>query len=338
MFDALVLDRTNGDLTVDVQSLTPEDLPDAGPDEVRVEVLYSSLNYKDGLAVTGAGKIIRGGYPIVPGIDLVGRVLESKRDDFVPDDLVIGTGWQLGEVDWGGYSRQAKVDGSKLVPLPKTLTPKQAMVAGTAGFTAMLSVLALEEHGVEPGDGEVVVTGASGGAGSVGVTLLHRLGYDVVASTGSDDAHDYLRARGADRIVPRSALEDGPERPMETGKWAGALDAVGGRTLATLIAQMKRHGAVSSFGNAAGHELNTSVFPFILRGVNLLGIDSNTCPNDRRRRAWHRLASILSDDDFEALTSRTIALEEVPEASEDILSGAIRGRVVVDLRGDGGST
>jgi acrylyl-CoA reductase (NADPH) len=196
----------------------------------------------------------------------------------------------------------------------------------------MLSVLALEEHDVEPGDGEVVVTGASGGAGSVGVTLLSRLGYDVVASTGSEEAHGYLRERGADRIVHRSEFEEGPDRPMEAGTWAGALDAVGGKTLATLIAQLKRHGAVASFGNAAGHELQTSVFPFILRGVNLLGIDSNTCPNDRRRRAWHRLASILSDEDFEALTSHTIGLSDVPEASQEILSGSVRGRIVVDLQ------
>ena len=332
MFDALVLDRSDGELTVNVQALSGDDLPDAGPDEVRVEVLYSSLNYKDALAVTGAGKIIRGGYPIVPGIDLVGRVVESRMAAFDPGDHVIGTGWELGEVDWGGYSQEAKVDGNKLVPLPSTLTPKQAMVAGTAGFTAMLSVLALEEHDVDPDDGEVVVTGASGGAGSLGVTLLSALDYDVVASTGSEEAHDYLRARGADRIADRAEFEGGPERPMEAGQWAGALDAVGGDTLATLIAQLQRHGAVASFGNAAGHTLETSVFPFILRGVHLLGIDSNTCPNDRRRRAWRRLASILSDEDFDDVTARTISLDDIPETSREVLSGAVQGRIVVDVQ------
>jgi acrylyl-CoA reductase (NADPH) len=332
MFDALVLDRSDGDLVVDVQRLDAEDLPDAGPDQVRVEVLYSSLNYKDALAVTGAGKIIRGGYPIVPGIDLVGRVIESRIETFAPGDAVIGTGWQLGEVDWGGYSQQAKVDGSKLVPLPDTLTPKQAMVAGTAGFTATLSVMTLDEHGVEPDDGEVVVTGASGGAGSIGISLLSALDYDVVASTGSEDAHDYLRARGADRIVDRAEFEEGPERPMETGRWAGALDAVGGATLSTLLAQLQRHGAVASFGNAARHELETSVFPFILRGVRLLGIDSNTCPNDRRRRAWRRLASILSDEDFADVTARTIGLGDIPAASREVLSGGVQGRIVVDVQ------
>jgi acrylyl-CoA reductase (NADPH) len=332
MFDALVLDRSDGDLTVDVQRLEADDLPDAGPDEVHLDVLYSSLNYKDGLAVTGAGKIIRGGYPIVPGIDLVGRVIESKKEGLEPGDPVIGTGWQLGEVDWGGYSQQAKVDGTKLVPLPKTLTPKQAMVAGTAGFTAMLSVMALEDHDVTPDDGEIVVTGASGGAGSLGLTLLSALDYEVVASTGSEDAHDYLRARGADRIIHRDEFEGGPERPMEAGRWAGALDAVGGNTLATLLAQLQRHGCVASFGNAAGHELETSVFPFILRGIRLLGIDSNTCPDNRRRRAWRRLGSILSDEDFEEIATRTIGLGEVPAASRDLLDGAVRGRIVVDVQ------
>lgn len=332
MFDALVLDRSDGDLVVGVRQLDAQDLPNAGPDQVRVEVLYSSLNYKDGLAVTGAGKIIRGGYPIVPGIDLVGRVIESRIETFDPGDEVIGTGWQLGEVDWGGYSQQAKVDGSKLVPLPDTLTPKQAMVAGTAGFTAMLSVMALDEHGVEQDDGEVVVTGASGGAGSIGISLLSALDYDVVASTGSEDAHEYLRARGADRIVDRAEFQEGPERPMEAGRWAGALDAVGGATLSSLLSQLQRHGAVASFGNAAGHELETSVFPFILRGVRLLGIDSNTCPNDRRRRAWRRLASILSDEDFADVTARTIGLGDIPAASRELLSGDIRGRIVVDVQ------
>ncbi len=331
MFDALILDRENGTLTVDVRELTVDDLPAAGPDEVRLEVLYSSLNYKDALAVTGAGKIVRGGYPIVPGIDLVGRVQESNVDHLSAGDYAIGTGWELGEVDWGGYSQQAKVDGNKLVRLPKHLTPKQSMVAGTAGFTAMLSVLALEEHDVTPQEGEIVVTGASGGVGSMAVTLLDILDYEVVAASGSGDAHDYLRERGADRIISRGALEDGPKRPMETGKWAGAIDAVGGRTLATLLAQLKRHGSVASFGNAAGHELSTSVFPFILRGINLLGIDSNTCPTPRRQTAWRRIASALSDEDFEQMTARTIALDEVPKASQALLDGGVRGRIVVEV-------
>jgi acrylyl-CoA reductase (NADPH) len=258
--------------------------------------------------------------------------VESEIDTLETGDYAIGTGWELGEVDWGGYGQRAKVDGNKLVRLPKYLTPKQAMVAGTAGFTAMLSVNALEDHEVTPDDGDIVVTGASGGVGSMAVTLLDALDYDVVASSGSEEAHDYLRARGAQRIISRSALENGPDRPLETGKWAGAVDAVGGDTLATLLAQLKRHGSVASFGNAAGHELSTSVFPFILRGVNLLGIDSNTCPNDRRRRAWRRLGSTLTDEDVEAIHARTIPLDAVPEASRTLLEDGVRGRILVDLR------
>lgn len=332
MFDALVLDRENGALTADVRRLSTESLPDVGSAEVRLEVLFSSLNYKDALAVTGAGKVIRGDYPIVPGIDLVGRVLESRSGDFAAGDLVIGTGWELGEVSWGGYTQEAKVDGPKLVRLPERLTPRQAMIAGTAGLTAMLSVMALEDHGVDPEMGEVVVTGASGGVGSVAVTLLDALGYEIVASSGNEEAYDYLRDRGADRIISRSALEAGPERPLETGKWAGAVDAVGGKTLATLIAQLKRHGSVAAFGNAGGARLETSVYPFILRGVNLLGIDSNTCPTERRRRAWRRLGTILSDEDFEHIVTRTIGLADIPAASRTLLDGGVRGRIVVDLR------
>jgi len=332
MFSALVLDETEDGIQAQVRRLAPDDLPAAGPDEVHLEVLFSGLNYKDGLAVTGSGQVIRGDYPIVPGIDLVGRVLDSAHDAYEVGDLAIGTGWQLGEVDWGGYSQQAKVSGRKLVPLPEDLSPAQAMIIGTAGFTAMLSVMALEEHRVLPDDGEVVVTGASGGAGSFAVALLDALGYDGVASTGSKDAHAFLRALGADRIVHRGAFEDGPSRPLESGKWAGAIDAVGGDTLATLIAQMQRHGSVAAFGNAGGHDLNTTVLPFILRGVNLLGIDSNTCPTDRRRQAWGRLADLLTDDHFERIHARTISLAEVPRASREILSGDVQGRVLIDLQ------
>ena len=331
MFSALVLDRDRGDRSVEVRDLSPEDLPDAGDEAVTVDVLYSSLNYKDALAVTGTGPIIRGDYPIVPGIDLVGRVVESRSSDFEAGDAVIGTGWELGEVVWGGYTQRARVDGRKLVPLPASLTPRQAMIAGTAGLTAMLSVMALEEHDVQPDDGEVVVTGASGGVGSLALTLLDALGYDLVASSGSAD-REYLRARGADRIVSRSAFEQGPDRPLETGKWAGAVDAVGGSTLATLIAQLQRHGSIAAFGNAAGADLKTSVYPFILRGVNLLGIDSNTCPNPRRRQAWRRLGGTLSDDDFEAIHARTIPLDAVPKASQTLLGDGVRGRILVDVR------
>jgi acrylyl-CoA reductase (NADPH) len=333
MFSALVLDEKEESVQAQVRSLGEEDLPEAGPDEVLLDVLYSSLNYKDGLAVTGRGQVIRGDYPIVPGIDLVGRVRESSHDAFGTGDLAIGTGWQLGEVVWGGYTQRAKVDGNKLVSLPDGLSPAQSMVIGTAGFTAMLSVMALEEHDVRPEDGEIVVTGASGGGGSIAVALLDALRYDVAASTGSEDAHEYLRTLGTDRIVHRSELEDGPTRPMESASWAGAIDAVGGDTLATLIAQLQRHGSVASFGNAGGHDLHTTVLPFILRGVNLLGIDSNTCPNDRRRTAWRRLADLLSENHYERIRARTISLDDIPDASRGLLAGQVQGRIVVDVRG-----
>lgn len=333
MFSALVLDTESGGARARVRQLEERDLPAAGPDEVRLEVFYSSLNYKDGLAVTGSGQVIRGEYPIVPGIDLVGRVLKSNHDAFTEGELAIGTGWQLGEVDWGGYTQRAKVAGRKLVLLPGGLSPAQAMTIGTAGFTAMLSVMALEEHQVQPDDGEVVVTGASGGAGSIAVALLDTLGYDVVASTGSEEAHEYLRGLGADRIVDRREFGDGPTRPMESGAWAGAIDAVGGDTLATLIAQLQRHGSVASFGNAGGHDLHTTVLPFILRGVNLLGIDSNTCPNDRRRTAWRRLADLLGENHYERIRARTISLDDIPDASRGLLAGQVQGRIVVDVQG-----
>jgi acrylyl-CoA reductase (NADPH) len=331
MFSALLLRTKKGDVHADVCSLDAADLPAVGDEAVLLEVLYSSLNYKDGLAVTGTGAVIRGEYPMVPGIDLVGRVQESRHDGFDPGDLAIGTGWQLGEAVWGGYTQQARVNGNTLVPLPEGLTPRQSMIVGTAGLTAMLAVLALEEHGVEPGAGEVVVTGASGGAGSIAVALLGSLGYAAVASTGSTEAHAYLRALGAGRIVPRSEFEEGPARPMDSGRWAGAIDAVGGDTLATILSQVQRHGSVAAFGNAGGHALHTSVLPFILRGVNLLGIDSNTCPNARRRTAWKRLAEVLTDAHYERIHTDTIALDAIPEAARRIVEGQVQGRILVDL-------
>lgn len=331
MFDALLLDQRDGEQVAEIRTLDAADLPAVDGDEALVDVQYSSLNYKDALAVTGEGRIIRGDFPIAPGIDLVGRVVSSDSDRFAAGDRVIGTGWQLGEVVWGGYTQRLRVDAAKLVPLPDAMTPHQAMAIGTAGFTAMLSVMALEDHDTAPDDGDVVVTGASGGAGSIAVALLDALGFDAAASTGSEDAHDYLQALGAREIVDRSAFEDGPERPMERGRWAGAIDAVGGDTLAALIAQLQRHASVAAFGNAGGHEVHTTVFPFILRGVNLLGIDSNTCPNDRRIVAWNRLADLLSEDVLDRITARTIPLATVPDASREVLSGTVRGRIVVDV-------
>ncbi len=329
MFDALLLTRDGGDLRAAVAPASEDQLPEG---DVLIDVAYSSLNYKDGLAVTGKGKIVRGDFPFVPGIDLAGTVAESSSADFRPGDDVVLTGWGTGEDRWGGFAERARASAAHLVRLPDGLTPKEAMTIGTAGFTAMLAVMALEDHGVRPDGGEVVVTGASGGAGSMAVTLLAKLGYTVAASTGSADAHGYLRGLGAARVVDRDELGAGPERPMESARWAGAVDGVGGPTLARLLAQMETHGSVAAYGLAQSHELHTTVFPFILRGVNLLGIDSNTCPPDRRERAWRRLPEILSDPEIAAIESAVIPLADVPAWSERITQGETRGRVVVDVR------
>lgn len=335
MAKALFLDERGG--TPQIRDTPEEPLAEG---EVRVAVSHSGLNYKDALAVTGQGKIIRGDFPFVPGIDLAGKVVESASDDFSPGDRVIGTGWGLGETRWGGYAERQRVPASTLVELPEALSPQQAMTAGTAGLTAMLAVMALEEYDFydEEGfraDSEVAVTGASGAAGSFAVALLAEAGAQVVASTGSEGAHDYLRELGAARIIGREELAGGPERPMQSARWAGAVDAVGGDTLATLISEMERHGAIASFGNAGGYELETTVFPFILRGVSLLGIDSNECPNARRRAAWDRLADVLSGGRADRLTDRVVRLGDVEAASEDVLAGRPQGRVVVEVGGEG---
>lgn len=322
----LLNDRADG-IQASLEDVEPSRLPEG---DVLVSVLYSSLNYKDALAVTGKGKIIRGEYPFVPGIDLVGRVEESQSDRFDVGDLVIGTGWGLGETRWGGYSEVQRLDSSMLVPLPDGLTPWEAMVIGTAGFTAMLSVMALEEHGAA--QGEILVTGASGGVGSMAVALLHKAGYSVAASTGSEDAHDYLRALGAASIVDRSELDQGPARPMDSAQWAGAVDVVGGATLATVISRLQRHASVAACGLAGGAELHTTVYPFILRGVNLLGIESNTCPNEIRQNAWQRLADLLDQEMLQTMTAATISLDEIAEYSERLLVGAVRGRLLVAVK------
>lgn len=325
---ALFLHQVDDAIEPRVEPVTTEDLP-AG--DVLVDVLYSSLNYKDGLAVTGRGKIIRGDFPFVPGIDLVGRVRASQTDAFAEGDLVVQTGGGLGEHRWGGYSQIQRLPTAWLGPLPEGLTPRQAMVAGTAGYTAMLSVMALEEHGLTPDAGEVLVTGASGGVGSVAVAILAQRGYTVVAATGSEEAHGYLNRLGAARIVDRHELSEGPARPMESARWAGAVDSVGGDTLATVLAQLDRHAAVAACGNAGGASLATTVFPFILRGVALLGIDSNTAPMPRRTAAWQRLAEDVSSAVWEQIHAATISLDDVPDWSATIMEGGIQGRVVVDV-------
>ncbi len=328
-FKALVLDKENGTITAEVRSLDTERLPEG---DVLVSVMYSGINYKDALAITGRGKIIRGEYPFVPGIDLVGEVVASDSPLWHEGDLVIGTGWGLGENTWGGLSEMARVRGEWLVPLPDEMTPKEAMVAGTAGFTAMLSAMALRHEDVGPERGEVVVTGATGGVGSFAVCILSHNGYRVVASTGKTHAREYLEALGAKRLLPRDELGQGPRRPLDTARWAAAVDSVGGDTLAALLSQIGRHGSVAACGLAGGHELHTTVFPFILRGVNLLGIDSNTCPMSRRTEAWARIAAEVPKDAFVRMTNRVISLADVPDACEELLAGRVLGRIVVDVR------
>ena len=327
MDKALFLSKSDETIHAAIQDLSPQALP---PGDVLVDIHYSSLNYKDALAVTGKGAIIRGSYPFVPGIDLAGTVRHSDAPAYQPGDAVIATGWGIGENHWGGYATAMRLQSDWLVPLPDGMSPRSAMALGTAGFTAMLSVMALEEHGITPGSGEIVVTGATGGVGSLSIALLKNKGYEVVASTGKSDATDYLKDLGASRVIERKELGEGPQKPLDRGLWAGAVDSVGGKTLAALLSQMKRHGAVAACGLAGGASLHTTVFPFILRGVNLLGIDSNTCPPDRRVAAWKRLQADVPEAVL-ANISHVIPLTHVPAASETLLAGKVKGRTIVDV-------
>jgi acrylyl-CoA reductase (NADPH) len=328
-FKAL-LARENG---VAFEELTEDDLPPSG---VTVDVAFSSLNYKDGLAVTGRGKIVRR-FPMVVGIDLAGTVTASDSDDFKPGDRVLATGQGLGELHWGGYTPRERVAADALVPVPEGMSLEQAMHLGTAGLTAMLCVLALEQNGVLPpareGDPsntrEVVVTGAAGGVGSLAVMLLARRGYRVAASTGRPELEDYLRGLGATSILPREELTK-KGGPMQSERWAGGVDTVGGETLANLFAQTAYEGAIACCGMAGGHELHTAVWPLILRNVSLLGVSSLRTSKAKRIAAWSRLASDIDPAKLAGL-SRTEPLSRIKELSEDIMEGRIRGRVAIDV-------
>ncbi len=325
-FKALVITQTEAGIQAAVQNLERDSLPEG---DVLVSVAYSTLNYKDGLAITGQGKVIRK-YPMVPGIDFAGTVLESASSAYRPGEAVVLTGWGVGESHWGGLAQLARVKAEWLVPLPSGLTPRQAMGIGTAGFTAMLSVMALEEHGLTPANrGEVLVTGAAGGVGSVAVAILAHLGYNVVASTGRVETHAYLRQLGASQVIDRLTASG---RPLNPERWAGAVDTVGGETLAALLPSMASNASVAACGNAGGFTLPTTVFPFILRGVNLLGINSVPVPQPRRRAAWERLARDLPPEAL-ALMMREAPLSAVPELSQQIVKGQVQGRVVIDVNG-----
>ena len=326
MFNALVLNQEEKRTLAAIEQIDEARLPEG---EVLVAVDYSSLNYKDGLAITGKGKIIRN-FPMVPGIDLAGKVISSDDARYKEGDEVVLTGWGVGENHWGGMAEKAKLKADWLVPLPKGLDGKKAMMVGTAGFTAMLCVQAIIDGGVKPEDGEILVTGASGGVGSVSVTLLSQLGYKVAAVTGRVEQNGPLLEKlGASRIIERSEFEE-PARPLEKQVWAGAVDTAGSKVLAKVLAQMDYNSTVAACGLAGGFDLPTTVMPFILRNVRLQGVDSVSCPLDKRTAAWEKLTELLPESYFEQACTE-ITLEEAPKYAEDITKGQVTGRVVIKL-------
>ena len=326
-FRALVLHEEGGKVVSRIEAVDEERLP---PGEVTVAVECSTLNYKDGMILQGIGRLVRN-YPHIPGIDFAGTVERSDSPEFKPGDPVILTGWRVGETRWGGYAEKARVPASYLVRRPEGISARQAMAIGTAGFTATLAVIALERHGLKPDAGEVLVTGAAGGVGSVAVALLSQLGYRVVASTGRPEQRDYLTGLGAAELLDRAALAAKPARPLDTERWAGAIDAVGGTTLAMIVTQLKYRASVAACGLAGGSDLPATVIPFLLRGVNLLGIDSVMCPHGERVEAWRRLVRDLPLDRLDRMTE-SVPLAEVLGLAPKILGGATRGRIVIDVR------
>ena len=328
MIKALVVekDEETGKTSAAVQEIAESDLPEG---DVTVAVEYSTVNYKDGLCIGPGGGLVRK-YPHVPGIDFAGTVESSDDDRYKPGDKVVLTGWRVGEARWGGYSEKTRVKADWLVPLPEGLTTRQAMAVGTAGFTATLAVMALEDHGLTPEKGEVLVTGAAGGVGSVATALLSKLGYEVAAVTGRPEQEDYLKGLGASRIVPRDEINETTKRPLEAETWAGCVDAVGGAMLARVLGQMKYGGSVAAVGLAGGADLPAKVIPFLLRGVNLLGIDSVMQPFENRQRAWQRVASDLPLDQLEGMVTPA-KLEDLPRLGSEILNGQVRGRIVVEV-------
>ncbi|MEM8570249.1 MAG: MDR family oxidoreductase [Pseudomonadota bacterium] len=326
-FKALLVDKAeDGKTHAEVKTIEAEDLPEGN---VLVSVHYSTLNYKDGLCLGPGGGLVRT-YPHVPGIDFSGVVEESQDPRYKPGDEVILTGWRVGEVHWGGYAQKARVNADWLVPLPKGLTLRQAMAVGTPGFTAMISILSLENHGLKPGDGPVLVTGAAGGVGSLSVTLLASAGYEVAAGTGRPETEDYLKSLGATEIVLRDTLSEPTKAPLERETWAGCIDAAGGPAVGRIAKQLKRGAGIAAVGLAGGADVPLSLVPFLLRGVNLLGIDSVMQPYENRVAAWDRIVSGLDLAKLEE-TVQPATLSDLPGLGRDILKGNVRGRVVVDL-------
>ncbi|MBO1002833.1 NADPH:quinone oxidoreductase family protein [Pseudogracilibacillus auburnensis] len=325
-FKALVVNQDESEFTVNIDTL---DLDDLSKGDVVIRVAYSSVNYKDGLAAIPNGNIVRQ-YPHVPGIDLAGTVVSSSNKQFKEGDEVIATSYEIGVSQYGGFSEYARIPADWIVPLPKGLTLKEAMTYGTAGFTAALSILRLEQNGLRPENGPVLVTGATGGVGSTAVAMLAKLGYDVVASTGKSSEHDYLYSLGAKNIISREKLQPNKIRPLDKQHWAGAVDPVGGDILAYVLSATKYGGSVAVTGLTGGPKLPTTVFPFILRGVNLLGIDSVYCPMEIRKHLWDRMATDLKPDLLSELTNE-ITLDGLPTTLKNILTGKLKGRTVVKL-------
>jgi acrylyl-CoA reductase (NADPH) len=325
MFSALLIDKAESGQTVGLADLAEDRLPDG---DVTIDVAFSTLNYKDGLAITGTSPVVRK-FPMVPGIDLAGTVTQSSHGDWKAGDRVVLNGWGVGETHWGGLAQRARVKGDWLVPLPRAFTPRQAMAIGTAGYTASLSVEALLKHGVQPGAGEVLVTGATGGVGSVAIALLVKAGFKVAAATGKASEADYLKHLGADTIIDRNELS-AAGKPLQKERWAAVVDSVGSHTLANACAQTRYNGAVAACGLAQGMDFPASVAPFILRGVALLGIDSVMATKARRLGAWARLASDLDPSTLETILTE-IPLADAIESARKLMDGTVRGRFVVDV-------
>ena len=325
MFKGILIEKDDAGYRAAIKDIDEAQLPDG---DVTVRVSHSTLNYKDGLAITGKGPVVRR-FPMVPGIDLVGAVESSSHPDYKPGDQVVLNGWGVGEVHWGGLAQKARLKGDWLVPLPERFSPQQAMAIGTAGYTAMLCVLALERHGVPPAHGEILVTGAAGGVGSVAIAVLAKLGYTVVAVSGRTEEADYLKRLGASEVLGRAEFA-APGKPLGKERWAGAVDVVGSHTLANVCATTKYRGVVTACGLAGGMDFPATVAPFILRGVTLAGIDSVMCPRAERLEAWRRLGADLDISKLETISTEISLADAIPAASK-LINGEIRGRVIVDV-------
>jgi len=323
---AIVINKEDNNYSASLSTIENSDLPN---ENVSIDVLYSTLNYKDGLAITGKGPVVRS-FPMVPGIDLVGTVTNSTSDEFKNGDNVILNGFGVGEKHWGGLAQKAALNSDWLIPLPSGISPKQAMQIGTAGYTAMLSVIALQKQGITPESGEILVTGANGGVGSFAIYLLNQLGFNVTAATGRLDQSEYLKELGASQIIDRNELSN-PGKPLQKERFAAAIDSVGSHTLANICASLKYGGVVTACGLAQGMDLPASVAPFILRGVSLIGIDSVMRPKADRIEAWDRLAKLVSADYLDKISTE-ISLEHVIDNAEQLMEGKIRGRVVVNCQ------